>query len=108
LASESRSARRVKGLAAILRQEVRAVQVGDWQGHYLTDVLYIQCDRQIQYAFAGCMVDSIRNRWCDRYGRNADTHSALRPALAGFLPTSEFPDIAEAVGFVAAVKAAGE
>jgi hypothetical protein len=40
LASESRSARRVKGLAAILRQEVRAVQVGDWQGHYLTDVLY--------------------------------------------------------------------
>jgi hypothetical protein len=54
------------------------------------------------------MVDSIRNRWCDRYGRNADTHSALRPALAGFSPTSEFPDIAEAVGFVAAVKAAGE
>jgi len=82
--------------------------VGDWQGHYLTDVLYIQCDRQIQYAFAGCMVDSIRNRWCDRHGRNADTHSALGPALAGFLPTSEFPDIAEAVGFVAAVKAAGE
>ena len=40
--------------------------------------------------------------------RDADAHVALGPALEGLSPTPEFPEIAEAIGFVAAVKAAGE
>ena len=41
-------------------------------------------------------------------GRLIDAHDVLGPALQGFSPTPEFPQIAEAMRFVAANKAAGE
>jgi predicted ATPase len=37
-------------------------------------------------------------------GRAADAHAVLAPALAGFSPTSEFPEIAEAQILLAALK----
>jgi predicted ATPase len=40
-------------------------------------------------------------------GRPIDAHDILGPALEGFSPTPEFPQIAEAIEFVAAVKAIG-
>ena len=40
-------------------------------------------------------------------GRPADAQSALGAALEGFSPTPEFPQIAEAIEFVAAIKATG-
>ncbi len=36
--------------------------------------------------------------------RDADAHAALRPALEGFAPTPEFPEIGEALKIVAAVE----
>ena len=41
-------------------------------------------------------------------GRDADAHAAFGPVLEGFAPTPEFPQIAEALEFVAAIKATGE
>ena len=41
-------------------------------------------------------------------GRDADAHDALGPALEGFSPTQEFPEIAEAMEFVATIRAARE
>src|SRR5271166_3973196 len=38
-------------------------------------------------------------------GRDADAHAVLGPALAGFAPTPEFPEIGEALEFVAAIEA---
>ena len=40
-------------------------------------------------------------------GRPIDAHDVLGPALQGFSPTPEFPQIAEAIEFMAAIKAAG-
>ena len=37
-------------------------------------------------------------------GRPAEAHAVLAPALEGFLPTPEMPEIAEAVSFMAAVE----
>ena len=37
--------------------------------------------------------------------RPADAHAVLAPALEGFAPTSEFPEIGEAVSFMSAIKA---
>jgi len=39
--------------------------------------------------------------------RPADAHTILAPALEDFAPTPEFPEIAEAMELVAAIKAAG-
>jgi predicted ATPase len=39
--------------------------------------------------------------------RPADAHAILAPALGDFAPTPEFPEIAEAMELVAAIKAAG-
>jgi imidazolonepropionase-like amidohydrolase len=39
--------------------------------------------------------------------RPADAHAILAPALEDFAPTPEFPEIAEAMELVAAIKAAG-
>jgi hypothetical protein len=41
-------------------------------------------------------------------GRPADADDVLGPALTGFSPTPEFPQIAEAMRLVAANKAASE
>ena len=41
-------------------------------------------------------------------GRPTEAHDVLGPALEGFSPTPEFPQIAEAIGFMATVKTAGE
>jgi len=38
-------------------------------------------------------------------GRDADAHAVLVPALEGFSPTPEFPEIGEALEFVAAIEA---
>ena len=38
-------------------------------------------------------------------GRPADAHAVLKPALAGFAPTSELPEIDEALKLMAAIKA---
>jgi class 3 adenylate cyclase/predicted ATPase len=38
-------------------------------------------------------------------GRPTEAHAVLAPALEGFAPTSEFPEIGEAVSFMAAIKA---
>jgi tetratricopeptide (TPR) repeat protein len=40
-------------------------------------------------------------------GRPAEAHVVLAPALEGFAPTPEFPQIAEAIEFMASIKAAG-
>ncbi len=40
-------------------------------------------------------------------GRTSDAHDILGPALQGFSPTPEFSQIAEAIEFMAAIKAAG-
>ena len=40
-------------------------------------------------------------------GRPIDAHDVLGPALEGFSPTPEFPQIAEAIEFAAAIKATG-
>jgi tetratricopeptide (TPR) repeat protein len=40
-------------------------------------------------------------------GRPIDAHDVLGPALAGFSPTPEFPQIAEAIDFLAAIEAPG-
>jgi tetratricopeptide (TPR) repeat protein len=40
-------------------------------------------------------------------GREPDAHAVLGPALEGFAPTPEFPEIEEGVDFMAAIKAAG-
>ena len=37
--------------------------------------------------------------------RPADAYAVLAPALEGFAPTSEFPEIGEAVSFIAAIEA---
>jgi hypothetical protein len=37
-------------------------------------------------------------------GRDAEAHAVLAPALEGFAPTSEFPEIGEAVSFMAAIE----
>src|SRR5271168_572061 len=37
-------------------------------------------------------------------GRPIDAHDVLGPALEGFAPTPEFPEIGEAIEFVAAIK----
>ena len=37
-------------------------------------------------------------------GRDAEAHAVLAPALEGFSPTSEFPEIGEAVSFMAAAE----
>ena len=38
-------------------------------------------------------------------GRDADAHSVLGPALEGFAPTPNFPEIGEALELVATIKA---
>jgi predicted ATPase len=38
-------------------------------------------------------------------GRPADAHAVLTPALDGFEPTREFPEIGEAISFMAAIEA---
>ena len=38
-------------------------------------------------------------------GRPADAHAVLAPALEGFSPTPEFPEIGEATSFMAAIEA---
>jgi predicted ATPase len=40
--------------------------------------------------------------------RPIDAHNVLAPALEGFSPTPEFPEVAEAIGFMATLKTAGE
>ena len=40
-------------------------------------------------------------------GRPSDAHDVLGPALAGFSPTPEFAEIAEAIEFLAAIEATG-
>jgi predicted ATPase len=40
-------------------------------------------------------------------GRPTDAHGVLGPALEGFSPTTEFPQIVEAIGFLAALEATG-
>jgi len=40
-------------------------------------------------------------------GRAADAHAVLAPALAGFAPTHEFPEIEEAQGLIGRLKATG-
>ena len=37
-------------------------------------------------------------------GRDADAHAVLAPALAGFSPTPEFPEIAEALEIMANIE----
>jgi hypothetical protein len=39
--------------------------------------------------------------------RPAEAHAVLAPALEGFSPTPEFPEIAEAIEFMASIKATG-
>jgi predicted ATPase len=41
---------------------------------------------------------------CQSTGRPADAHAVLAPALEGFAPTPEFPEIGEAVSFMAAIE----
>ena len=41
-------------------------------------------------------------------GRDADAHAVLGPALDGFAPTPEFPEIAEALAFVADIEASAQ
>ena len=38
-------------------------------------------------------------------GRDADAHEALRPAVEGFTPASEFPEIGEALEMVVTIEA---
>ena len=38
-------------------------------------------------------------------GRNAEAHEVLGPAIEGFAPTSEFPEIGKAASFMAAIEA---
>jgi predicted ATPase len=38
-------------------------------------------------------------------GRPAEAHAVLAPALEGFAPTPEFPEIGEAISFMAAIEA---
>jgi predicted ATPase len=38
-------------------------------------------------------------------GRDAEAHAVLAPALEGFAPTPEFPEIGEAISFMAAIEA---
>jgi predicted ATPase len=38
-------------------------------------------------------------------GRPAEAHAVLAPALEGFAPTPEFPEIGEAISFIAAIEA---
>ena len=40
--------------------------------------------------------------------RSVEAQDVLAPALEGFAPTPEMPEIAEALEFVAAIKATGE
>jgi adenylate cyclase len=42
---------------------------------------------------------------CRATGRDADARAALRPALEGFSPTPEFPEVGDAQALVAAVEA---
>ena len=52
----------------------------------LEELLY--CDRQIAYAPAGCVMDSIRYRGCDRYGRKlAEAFNAQRACF--FIETAD-------------------
>ena len=41
-------------------------------------------------------------------GRHAETHAVLAPALEGFAPTPEFPEIAEAQALLAAIAAGAQ
>ena len=68
------------------------------------DLAIAVAKRQATRSFELRAALSLAKLYCSM-GRNADAHSVLGSALVGFAPTPDFPEVEEAVAFLATVPA---